>query len=154
MKGIKFFVFACVMMFSVSIFGQTARISKYEMPGYVTEFVQKFYSNYEGGRYYLEYSDKYSKLEEYEVVFRNDTKLEFDTKGNLKSIDCGRGDSINPKILPIEIAGYIDIKYPNVKIIEYSVDDIGKRREEHEVELSNGLTLTFNKRFKLVEREY
>ena len=41
----------------------------------------------------------YNRVDEYEVHFNNGTKIEFDAKGYLKSIDCGRNDFINKELL-------------------------------------------------------
>ena len=81
----------------------------------------------------------------YDVVLQNGTKLEFDKKGNLTEIDCKRG--IVPALLiPQAIKNYLKDNYA-----EQSVKKIEMNKNEYEVELTNGLDLTFNKHFQLID---
>ena len=81
----------------------------------------------------------------YDVVLQNGTKLEFDKKGNLKEIDCKQG--IVPALLiPQAIKNYLKDNYA-----EQSVKKIEMNKNEYEVELTNGLDLTFNKHFQLID---
>ncbi|WP_229774995.1 PepSY-like domain-containing protein [Segatella copri] len=81
----------------------------------------------------------------YDVVLQNGTKLEFDKKGNLTEIDCKQG-KVPAKLIPQAIRNYLKKNYPAqaVKKIEMS-------KNEYEVELANGLDLTFNKHFQLID---
>ena len=81
----------------------------------------------------------------YDVVLQNGTKLEFDKKGNLKEIDCKQG--IVPALLiPQAIRNYLKENYP-----AQAVKKIEMNKNEYEVELTNGLDLTFNKHFQLID---
>ena len=81
----------------------------------------------------------------YDVVLQNGTKLEFDKKGNLTEIDCKRG--IVPALLiPQAIKNYLKDNYAG-----QSVKKIEMNKNEYEVELANGLDLTFNKHFQLID---
>ena len=81
----------------------------------------------------------------YDVVLQNGTKLEFDKKGNLKEIDCKQG--IVPALLiPQAIKNYLKDNYA-----EQSVKKIEMNKNEYEVELTNGLDLTFNKHFQVID---
>ena len=81
----------------------------------------------------------------YDVVLQNGTKLEFDKKGNLKEIDCKQG--IVPALLiPQAIKNYLKDNYAG-----QSVKKIEINKNEYEVELTNGLDLTFNKHFQLID---
>ena len=76
---------------------------------------------------------------------QNGTKLEFDKKGNLKEIDCKQG--IVPALLiPQAIKNYVKDNYAGK-----SVKKIEINKNEYEVELTNGLDLTFNKHFQLID---
>ena len=81
----------------------------------------------------------------YDVVLQNGTKLEFDKKGNLTEIDCKQG-KMPAKLIPQAIRNYLKKNYPAqaVKKIEMS-------KNEYEVELANGLDLTFNKHFQVID---
>ena len=81
----------------------------------------------------------------YDVVLQNGTKLEFDKKGNLTEIDCKQG--IVPMLLiPQAIKNYLEVNYAG-----QSVKKIEIKKNEYEVELVNGLDLTFNKLFQLID---
>ena len=81
----------------------------------------------------------------YDVVLQNGTKLEFDKKGNLTEIDCKLG--IVPALLiPQALKNYLKDNYAG-----QSVKKIEMNKNEYEVELTNGLDLTFNKHFQLID---
>ena len=81
----------------------------------------------------------------YDVVLQNGTKLEFDKKGNLTEIDCKQ--SIVPdQLIPQAIRNYLKENYP-----AQAVKKIEMNKNEYEVELANGLDLTFNKHFQLID---
>ena len=81
----------------------------------------------------------------YDVVLQNGTKLEFDKKGNLTEIDCKQG-KVPAKLIPQAIRNYLKKNYP-----AQAVKKIEKSKNEYEVELANGLDLTFNKHFQLID---
>ena len=81
----------------------------------------------------------------YDVVLQNGTKLEFDKKGNLTEINCKQG--IVPALLiPQAIKNYLKDNYAG-----QSVKKIEMNKNEYEVELANGLDLTFNKHFQVID---
>lgn len=83
----------------------------------------------------------------YDVVLQNGTKLEFDKKGNLTEIDCKQAtvpDQLIPH--PQAIKNYLMANYAG-----QSVKKIEMNKNEYEVELANGLDLTFNKHFQLID---
>lgn len=81
----------------------------------------------------------------YDVVLQNGTKLEFDKKGNLTEINCKQG--IVPALLiPQAIKNYLKDNYAG-----QSVKKIEMNKNEYEVELTNGLDLTLNKHFQLID---
>lgn len=81
----------------------------------------------------------------YDVVLRNGTKLEFDKKGNLTEIDCKQG-IVPSQLIPQPIKTYLKENYrgETVRKIEWN-------KKEYEVELTNGIDLTFNKHFQLID---
>ena len=81
----------------------------------------------------------------YDVVLNNGTKLEFDKMGNLTEIDCKQG-TVPDKLIPQHIRNYLKDNYA-----EHPVRKIEINRNEYEVELANGLDLTFNKHFRLID---
>ena len=81
----------------------------------------------------------------YDVVLQNGTKLEFDKKGNLTEINCKQG-IVPVKLIPQAITNYLKDNYAG-----QSVKKIEINKNEYEVELTNGLDLTFNKHFQLID---
>ena len=81
----------------------------------------------------------------YDVVLQNGTKLEFDKKGNLTEIDCKQGN-VPAQLIPQAIKSYLKDNYAG-----QSVKKIEMNKNEYEVELTNGLDLTFNKHFQLID---
>ena len=81
----------------------------------------------------------------YDVVLRNGTKLEFDKKGNLTEIDCKQG-IVPSQLIPQPIKNYLKENYRGE-----TVRKIELNKKEYEVELANGIDLTFNKHFQLID---
>ena len=81
----------------------------------------------------------------YDVVLQNGTKLEFDKKGNLTEIDCKQA-TVPAKLIPQAIRNYLMENYP-----AQAVKKLEMNKNEYEVELANGLDLTFNKHFQLID---
>ena len=81
----------------------------------------------------------------YDVVLQNGTKLEFDKKGNLTEIDC-KQSTVPDQLIPQAIRNYLMDNYAG-----QSVKKIEMNKNEYEVELVNGLDLTFNKHFQLID---
>lgn len=81
----------------------------------------------------------------YDVVLQNGTKLEFDKKGNLTEIACKQG-KVPDQLIPQAIKNYLMANYAG-----QSVKKIEMNKNEYEVELANGLDLTFNKHFQLID---
>lgn len=81
----------------------------------------------------------------YDVVLQNGTKLEFDKKGNLTEVDCNQA-TVPDQLIPQAIKNYLMENYAG-----QSVKKIEMNKNEYEVELANGLDLTFNKHFQLID---
>lgn len=81
----------------------------------------------------------------YDVVFASGLKVEFDGQGEWKEIS-GKRSQINKKFVPKEIVSQVESRWPNTGFTK-----IDRDRRGYEVELTNGLDLKFNKKFKLVE---
>lgn len=81
----------------------------------------------------------------YDVVLQNGTKLEFDKKGNLTEIDIKQA-TVPDQLIPQAIRNYLMENYAG-----QSVKKIEMNKNEYEVELANGLDLTFNKHFQLID---
>ena len=80
--------------------------------------------------------------QEYNVVFANGDKIEFDSKGNWENIEC-RHASVPQHIVPTAITQHISQAFPGTSIKEIDHDSRG-----YDVELSNGVEVKFDNNFK------
>lgn len=81
---------------------------------------------------------------EYDVIFTNGNKVEFDRKGAWKQIDFKTG-TIPSKMIPAQIRTVIEQKHPDLQVKEMERDSKG-----YEIKMTNGIELRFNKKFELV----
>ena len=81
----------------------------------------------------------------YEVVLSDRTKIEFNGDGEWEEVD-GKRNNIPTTIIPAHIKQYVEANYPGV-----SFTKIERDRGEVEVELTNHLSLTFNKKGQLID---
>ena len=69
-------------------------------------------------------------------------------KGNLTEIDCKQA-TVPDQLIPQAIKNYLMANYAG-----QSVKKIEMNKNEYEVELANGLDLTFNKHFQLIDLDW
>ena len=133
----------CMMSFNiVANAGNDKPINVYELPATAQTLLTKHFN---GQKVMLATIESGVLSRSYDVVLRNGTKLEFDKKGNLTEIDCKQ--SIVPsQLIPQPIKTYLKENYrgETVRKIEWN-------KKEYEVELTNGIDLTFNKHFQLID---
>lgn len=84
---------------------------------------------------------------DYDVIFTNGEKIEFDRKGEWKEIDC-KTSAVPAKLIPQQIRNYVNDNYNGDKIVKIEKD---RRKGEYEIELSNGIEITFNKKFVVID---
>ena len=93
----------------------------------------------------------YAKMErdflktKYEVVFASGSKIEFHKNGEWKEIDC-KYAKVPDAIIPPKIMAFVTTNYEGVTIVEIDRDS-----RDYEVKLTNGLELTFDLKFNLIE---
>lgn len=81
----------------------------------------------------------------YEVMFVTGTKVEFNSTGEWTEVNC-RYSTLKPELVPSQIVSSVSQMYPDVKFVK-----IEKNYRGYEVELTNGLELTYNQAFELVD---
>ena len=81
----------------------------------------------------------------YDVIFVNGDKVEFDRSGNWKKIKC-KYSQVPASLVPNLIMVYVRDNYPECKIIE-----LEKEGKTYEAKISNGWELKFNKNFELID---
>lgn len=81
---------------------------------------------------------------EYEVLFTNGAKVEFDGKGLLKHVDCKYAQVPNA-LIPKQVQMYISEQFPNTIIVEWGKDD-----NRWKAELNSELELIFDSDFRYI----
>ena len=115
-----------------------------QLPAAAQEFINTFFAN-EKVSFAKEERD-FMEVR-YEVMFTNSIKIEFYKDGKWKEIDCKY--SVLPEgIVPEQIATYVNSNFPGVKI--HAID---RDRRDIEVELTNGLELTFDLYYNLIDMD-
>ena len=133
----------CMMSFNiVAIAGNDKPINVKELPAKAQTLLSK---HFKGQKVMLATIESGIVSRSYDVVLRNGTKLEFDKKGNLTEIDCKQG-IVPSQLIPQPIKNYLKENYP-----AQAVKKIEMNKNEYDVELANGLDLTFNKHFQLID---
>ena len=81
----------------------------------------------------------------YDVIFTDGSKVEFDRKGNWTEVDC-LAQPLPAGIVPEAVTKVINAHYP-----EAQVTKIERDHREVEVKLTNRVELTFNKHLQLID---
>ena len=81
----------------------------------------------------------------YEVMFTNSIKIEFAGNGEWKEVKC-KYSTLPEGIVPQPIVDYVGTNFPGVSI--YAID---RGYRDVEVSLTNGLELTFDSDYTLVD---
>ena len=133
----------CMMSFNiVANAGNDKPINVNELPAKAQTLLSK---HFKGQNVMLATIESGVVSRSYDVVLRNGTKLEFDKKGNLTEIDCKQG-FVPSQLIPQPIKNYLKENYRGE-----AVRKIELNKKEYEVELTNGIDLTFNKHFQLID---
>ena len=133
----------CMMSFNiVANAGNDKPINVNELPAKAQTLLSK---HFKGQKVMLATIESGVVSRSYDVVLQNGTKLEFDKKGNLTEIDCKQG-IVPSQLIPQPIKNYLKENYRGE-----AVRKIELNKKEYEVELTNGIDLTFNKHFQLID---
>lgn len=151
----RFLLSLMLFISSLVSFGQHLEIVESDLPDQSQTFLNEYYSNekYQDRICFVEYDDDNGRVEGFDVLFYNGTKVEFDKNGMLESITCSKNDTINIDIIPRHIYNaFKQYNRGNSKLVEYSIDR--KRLTiTYEFDLLNGKELKFNKKGNLKEIE-
>ena len=85
--------------------------------------------------------------EEYEVIFNNGEKIEFNKKGEWTEVSC-HTTQVPDILIPDPIKARIKADFANSKIVKIDRSSNGK---EYEVKLNNGLEVEFDKKFNIIK---
>ena len=143
MKKIVFLFISLFAMNLVALAGNDKPIQVSEMPKAAQLFIKNHFADLSVAMAKVE-TDFLDK--NYDVVFTNGNKVEFDKKGNWTNVDCEHSQ-VPVAILPEAIRQYVAKNYPDAKVLKIEVTD----RKGYDVELSNGFELEFDKRMNVIE---
>lgn len=124
--------------------GNDKPISVSQLPAAALQLIKKHFPNRKVALAKME-SGFFDR--EYDIIFTNGEKIEFDKNGNWTEIDC-KHTSVPASLIPVRITNYVKRNYPGCHILKIEADD-----GEYEVKLSNRIAITFNKRFQATDIE-
>lgn len=142
MKKIIVTLVAIMTVAQLSFARDVITLNPKELPATAQSFLQQYFSDKQISYIKIE-SEFLSK--KYEVVMTDRTKIEFDGKGNWEEVDAKR-NALPMELIPVYIKQFVDAQYPGV-----TYHKIERDRGETEVELSNQLSLTFDKKGQLID---
>ncbi|MDE5706748.1 MAG: PepSY-like domain-containing protein [Alistipes sp.] len=143
MKKIMLLVAGFLTLTTAAMAGNDKPIRLNELPNAAQQFV----STHFGGRQVAYTTVDTERPKTYEVAFRSGEKIEFDRRGEWKEIKSLRG-TLPPHVIPEAILRQIVRNYPGTRITSIERD-----RHEYEVGLTNGMELTFDKEFRLIDMD-
>ena len=117
-------------------------ISVSELPEKAQQFIRQHFPNAKVS---------FAKMERelfdttYEVIFTSSSKVEFLKNGDWKEVDC-KYSTVPAAIIPQQIAQYVSQYYPDTSVVQ-----IDRDKRDYEVKLTNGLELTFDLKFNLID---
>lgn len=85
--------------------------------------------------------------DEYEVIFNNGEKIEFNKKGEWTEVSC-HTTQVPDILIPAPIKARIKADFANSKIVKIDRSSKGKK---YEVKLNNGLEVEFDKKFNVIK---
>lgn len=130
-----------VVLISIACVAEDRPVVYEQLPSPAKEFIN---ANYPGEKVsYVVVDDDVIKPD-YTVRLANGVEIQFENSGALEKITARTG--VPEAVVPVQISDYVEANFPDTVIVEY---EIGRR--DFSVDLSNGLELRFNGKFKLVE---
>lgn len=137
----KKWTFILVAMFAFNMVawaGHDKPIKVSEMPKAAQLFIQTHFADQSIAiaKVESEFMDK-----NYDVIFTNGDKVEFDKKGKWTKVDCKHGQ-VPEAVIPEAIQKYVLQHYPGVKIVKIELAD----HKGYEVDLDNGIDIEFDKK--------
>ena len=141
MKRIMFLICMFLMMGTTySIAGDGYVVGIQQLPAGAQEVMTKYFA------------DKtvltiLKERDEYEVIFNNGEKIEFNKKGEWTEVSC-HTTQVPDILIPNPIKARIKADFANSKIVKIDRSSNGKK---YEVKLNNGLEVEFDKKFNVIK---
>lgn len=143
MKKIIITTFAVLLAGIAGAFAATdSPIAAEKLPQSIREFVAK---HFPGDKIAFAKVDRGIFDTEYDVLLSSGTKMEFTGNGEWTEIKS-KYAAVPATIVPQQIADAVASRYPTAKI-----EQINRGRHDYEVELSNGMEITFDMQFNITD---
>lgn len=117
-------------------------ISVDQLPAQAKQFISQYFSSSKVAVAKME-KDFFDK--NYDVIFADGNKVEFNKEGIWKEVDC-KYSIVPAVIIPATIQTYVSSNYANAKIVK-----IDRDKRDYEVKLDSGMKLTFDLKFNLID---
>jgi len=142
MGTMRLILFTILLMFfsQESLFSQ---VQKPDVPQPIVQYLEKNFPGQTMIRYKLNWTPEDAT---YKIDLSNQVKIEFDHNFVPTTINSNSG--ISKSLLPKELLYYLEKKYPNMEIKSWE-----KKITRQEVELQNGMELTFDLKGNLIKIE-
>lgn len=134
------FILAIVALLSLTSCGKEQIISYDQLPSNARTIIE---SHFDHSQIAYVKKDGAGSFTEYEVKFNNQDEIDFNHKGEVKSIDMKSG-AVPSELVPQQISEYVAKNFAGQTIIQYSVE-----RNGYEIELSSGLDIEFDNKFNV-----
>ena len=141
MKHFLLFSFSLLLCVGVACASPARPISKEQLPSEAQQFLQEYFSSAEVT---LAREDGPVVRREYEVTLDNGTYIEFSADGQWREVTSR--DALPSGIVPRSIESFVAKRYPSQVIYH-----IERGRRDWEVGLSNGVELTFDRTYRLID---
>lgn len=113
-----------------------------QLPQAAQQFIKTHFADSKVAMAKME-SDWFDK--NYDVIFTNGNKVEFDKRGNWKEVNC-KYSSVPVDVIPSAIQKYVAENYPDAQVIKIERD-----KKDYEIKLSNKWELKFDLQFNLID---
>ncbi len=137
MKKLFLLLIASILGFMPMLADDDKMITREELPEKAQVFIDKHFANVDV--LYAKAERDMGVVTSYDVVMDRDVKLEFNRKGEWKSVNCHRNRVPN-SVLPKRILDYVNNKFVKAYVVEIERNMMG-----YDVKLSNDLDLEFDK---------
>ena len=137
-------LFVSMLVMSVTTWaGNDKPIQISQMPQAAQQFIKKHFTNQSVAvaKVETELLDK-----NYDVIFTNGDKVEFNKKGQWTNIDC-KHTQVPVEVIPMAIQKYVSQQFPNAKVVKIEITD----HKGYEVDLSNGFDIEFDKKMNVID---
>ena len=137
-------LFVSMLVMSVTVWaGNDKPIQISQMPQAAQQFIKKHFANQSVAVAKME-SELLDK--NYDVIFTNGDKVEFNKKGQWTKVDC-KHTQVPVEVIPVVIQKYVSQHFPDAKVVKIEVTD----RKGYEVDLSNGFDIEFDKKMNVID---